>query len=145
MTTINLTCQKCNATNRLPSDRLQDQPKCGKCKSPVYNGKAINLNLANVSSVLTNNQVPVIVDCWAPWCGPCKTFGPIFDAVAKEYEPKLRFAKLNTETQQNIAARWHIQSIPTLILFKQGKEVTRVSGAMPATQFKQWLQQQGLI
>jgi thioredoxin 2 len=145
MGTINITCQKCNATNRLPSDRMQDQPKCGKCKSLVFNGKPINLNLGNLAAVLNHNQVPVLVDCWAPWCGPCKSFGPIFEAATKEYEPKLRFAKLNTETQQNIAARWNIQSIPTLILFKAGKEVTRMSGALPAGQLKQWLQQQGVI
>ena len=145
MGTINITCQKCNATNRLPSDRMQDQPKCGKCKSLVFNGKPINLNLGNLAAVLNHNQVPVLVDCWAPWCGPCKSFGPIFEAATKEYEPKLRFAKLNTETQQNIAARWNIQSIPTLILFKAGKEVTRIAGALPTGQLKQWLQQQGVI
>jgi thioredoxin 2 len=145
MNTTNVTCQKCNVTNRLPADRLTDQPKCGKCKSPVFNGKPINLNLSNVSPFLNNNQLPVLVDCWAPWCGPCKTFGPVFDSLAKELEPALRFAKLNTESQPNIASRWGIQSIPTLILFKNGKEVTRLSGALPAGQLKQWLQKQGII
>lgn len=145
MNTTNVTCQKCNVTNRLPADRLTDQPKCGKCKSPVFNGKPINLNLSNVSPFLNNNQLPVLVDCWAPWCGPCKTFGPVFDSLAKELEPALRFAKLNTESQPNIASRWSIQSIPTLILFKNGKEVTRLSGALPAGQLKQWLQKQGII
>tara|TARA_R110001592_G_scaffold302055_1_gene573799 strand:- start:393 stop:830 length:438 start_codon:yes stop_codon:yes gene_type:complete len=144
MSTTNVTCQKCNATNRLPTERLKDQPKCGKCKSPVFNGKSIDLNLSNFASFLNNNQLPVLVDCWAPWCGPCKTFSPIFDLAAKEFEPKLRFAKLNTESQKNIASRWNIQSIPTLILFKGGKEVTRVSGALSSGQLKQWLEKQGL-
>ena len=145
MSTTNITCQKCNATNRLPTERLKDQPKCGKCKSPVFNGKPIDLNTANVAAVLNHNQVPVLVDCWAPWCGPCKTFGPTFERAAQEFEPKLRFAKLNTEAQQSIAGRWRIQSIPTLILFKAGKEVTRLSGALSAGQLKKWMQQQGLI
>lgn len=145
MTTTNVTCQKCSVTNKIPSDRLVDDPKCGKCKSSIFNGKSINLNLSNVAPFLNNNQVPVLVDCWAPWCGPCKTFGPVFESAAKEWEPKLRFAKLNTESQQNIAARWHIQSIPTLILFKGGKEVTRLSGALPLGQLKKWLQQQGVL
>lgn len=145
MSTTNITCQKCNATNRLPSERLRDNPICGKCKVPVFNGKPIELSSANVAAVLNHNQIPVLVDCWAPWCGPCKSFGPIFDKAAQELEPALRFAKLNTEAQQNIAARWRIQSIPTLILFKEGKEAARMSGALPMPQLKQWLSQQGVI
>ena len=144
MSTINVTCPKCNATNRLPSDRLADKPKCGKCKTSIFIGKPLELSSANVAAVINHNEIPVLVDCWAPWCGPCKSFAPIFEQVARELEPKLRFAKLNTETNQPIAARWKIQSIPTLILFKNGKESVRVSGAMPANQFKKWLSQQGI-
>lgn len=144
MSTVNITCPKCNATNRLPNDRLADKPKCGKCKTPIFNGKPIELSSANVAAVINHNAIPVLVDCWAPWCGPCKTFAPIFEQAAAELEPKLRLAKLNTEKNQQIAARWKIQSIPTLILFKNGKESTRVSGAMPLNQLKKWLSQQGI-
>mgnify|MGYP000067031964 CR=1 FL=1 len=144
MSTTNVTCSKCHATNRLPSDRLKDQPKCGKCKSPVFNAKPIALSASNVAAVLSHNQLPVLVDCWAPWCGPCKTFAPVFEQATKDLEPSLRFAKLNTEAQQQIAGRWRIQSIPTLILFKQGKESARLSGAVPLGQLKKWLKQQGI-
>ena len=144
MSTNNVTCPKCNATNKLPSGRLVDGPKCGKCKKPLFGGKPIVLTAANVAAVLNHNDLPVLVDCWAPWCGPCKSFGPIFEQTAKAMEPKLRFAKLNTEACSAVATRWKIRSIPTLILFKQGKEVARMSGALSQPQLKQWLAQQGI-
>ncbi|MFT6122389.1 MAG: thioredoxin 2 [Oleiphilaceae bacterium] len=105
----------------------------------------MDLSAANVAAVLNHNELPVLVDCWAPWCGPCKSFAPIFEKAAKELEPKLRFVKLNTEAQQQLAARWRIQSIPTLILFKKGKEVARLAGAQPLSQLKIWLKQQGVV
>lgn len=144
MNTTNVTCPSCSAKNRLPSDRLKDQPKCGKCKKPLFTGKPMELTASNVAAAINHNDIPVLVDCWAPWCGPCKSFGPIFEKATKELEPKLRFAKLNTEAHQQVAARWQIRSIPTLILFRQGKEVARVSGALPLPQLKQWLSQQGI-
>lgn len=145
MTTTNVTCPKCNAKNRLPTDRLGDGPKCGKCKKPIFAGKPVELSSANVAAVLNHNVIPVLVDCWAPWCGPCKSFAPVFEQAARELEPRLRLAKLNTEAQQGIAGRWQIRSIPTLILFKAGKEVARLSGAVPLGQLKQWLGQQGVL
>ncbi len=145
MTTTNVTCPKCNAKNRLPTDRLADGPKCGKCKTRIFSGRPVELTAANVAAVLNHNDIPILVDCWAPWCGPCKSFAPIFEKAAKELEPKLRLAKLNTEVNQQVAARWKIQSIPTLIVFKQGKEVARKAGAVPLPQLKQWLQQQGVM
>lgn len=144
MSVSNVTCPKCNATNRIPADRLSDVPKCGKCKSILFMGKPVELTSANVAAVLNHNDIPVLVDCWADWCGPCKSFAPIFEQAAKELEPKIRLAKLNTEKQQQIAGRWQIRSIPTLILFKRGKEVDRLSGAVPLKQLKQWLSQQGV-
>jgi len=144
MSFTKVTCPKCNATNRLPSDRLTDKPNCGKCKKPIFSGKPMELTASNVVPTVSHNELPVLVDCWAPWCGPCKSFAPTFEKAAKELEPKLRLAKLNTETHQQVAARWKIRSIPTLILFRQGKEIARMSGAMSLPQLKQWLKQQGV-
>ncbi|MGH1471514.1 MAG: thioredoxin TrxC [Cellvibrionaceae bacterium] len=144
MSTSNVTCPKCNVTNRIPTDRLSDGPKCGKCKSALFIGKPVELSSQNVAAILNHNDIPVLVDCWAEWCGPCKSFAPVFEQAAKDLEPKIRLAKLNTEKQQQIAARWKIQSIPTLILFKQGKEVNRLSGAVPLKQLKEWLSEQGV-
>lgn len=104
----------------------------------------MELTAANVVATIAHNEIPVLVDCWAPWCGPCKSFGPIFEKAAKELEPNVRLAKLNTEANQQVASRWQIRSIPTLILFKGGKEVARMSGAMSLPQLKQWLKQQGV-
>ncbi len=144
MTTTTLTCASCHTTNRIPTDRLGDKPKCGKCKNPILQGHPIDLSSANVSAVINNNSVPVLVDCWAPWCGPCKSFAPVFEAAAEQLEPRLRFAKLNTEVEQELGSLWGIQSIPTLILFRDGREAARKSGALPLSQLKQWLLQQGV-
>ena len=92
----------------------------------------------NLNATLVNNDIPVIVDCWAPWCGPCKSFAPTFEKAAKELEPHFRLAKLNTEKEQRVAQKWNIRSIPTLILLKNGKEVKRSSGAMNLAQLKAW-------
>ncbi len=142
MTHIN--CPNCLATNRLPEERLSDKPSCGKCKKPLFTGKPMELHPGNVAATMDNNDIPIVVDCWAPWCGPCRSFAPVFEQAAAQLEPKARFAKLNTEAVPSIAQRWRIQSIPTLIVFKGGKEIARMSGAMPLPQFKQWLAQQGI-
>lgn len=139
-----INCPNCLATNRLPDERLTDKPNCGKCKKLLFAGKPMELHPGNVAATMDNNDIPIVVDCWAPWCGPCRSFAPVFEQAAAQLEPKARFAKLNTEAVPSIAQRWRIQSIPTLMVFKDGKEVARMSGAMPLPQFKQWLAQQGI-
>ncbi len=142
--TTNLSCPHCLVTNRIPRARLADEPKCGKCKAPLFTGEPIALTGTVTSRVLRNTGIPVLVDCWASWCGPCKSFAPIFAAAAKELEPAVRFAKFNTEEDEQLAQQWGIRSIPTLILFRDGKEATRVSGALSLNQLKAWLEQQGI-
>ena len=145
MSTTNISCPQCASTNRVPSERLGDKPKCAKCKTGLFIGKVIELTAANVATTLNHNGIPVLVDCWAPWCAPCRSFAPIFEQAAQQLEPKLRLAKLNTEDQQLVAGRWQIRSIPTLILFKAGKEIARSSGAMSLSQLKQWLAKNDVI
>lgn len=137
-------CPHCSATNNVPTARLGDGPKCGKCKQPLFQGSPTTLTAANYQNMIQRNDIPVLVDCWASWCGPCQQFAPVFEQAAGQFEPKLRLLKLDTEAEQTIAAQLQIRSIPTLILFKQGKETARVSGALPLGQLKQWLIQNGV-
>jgi thioredoxin 2 len=142
MSTLNISCPHCLVTNRIPEERIEDNANCGKCKHLLFDGSAMTLSAENVSKVLGNTDIPVLVDCWASWCGPCKGFAPIFEQATKEIEPHVRFAKFNTEQNEQLALQWNIRSIPTLLLFKNGKEHARVSGALPLNQLKQWLEQQ---
>jgi len=142
---MQINCPHCFTTNRIEKEKLKDSPICGKCKKSLFEAKPMELNAGNVSATLEKNDIPVIVDCWAPWCGPCRSFAPVFEQAAKEFEPHLRFAKLNTEAVPGLGTSWRIQSIPTLIMFKGGKEVQRISGALPLPQLKQWIQQTGVL
>ena len=112
---------------------------CGKCKKKLFSGKVVTLKGGNAQRHFEQSDIPVVVDCWAAWCGPCKSFAPTFEQVTKELEPKARFAKLDTDTEQRLAARFNVKSIPTLIIMKKGKEVARQAGVMSSQQFKAWL------
>lgn len=136
---IQIACPRCSTPNRLPADRLADGGSCGKCRNPLFSGKPANLNAGNFKRFLAQTDIPVVVDFWAPWCGPCKAMAPAFDKAAKELEPRVRFAKLDTQANQQIGAQYNIRSIPTLAVFKKGKEVSRISGALPANQLMQWI------
>lgn len=132
-------CAGCHKINKVPSLRLDDSPKCGACKKELFQNRPIILNEANYSRHVLKSDIPVLVDFWASWCAPCKMMAPVLDQIAKECEPNLRIAKLETDQNQNISAQYNIRSIPTLAVFIDGKEVARQAGAMSAEQLKSWL------
>lgn len=135
---LHVVCQHCAATNRIPTDKLNQHPTCGKCKQALFTAEPIELNAQNFMTNISRNDIPVLVDFWAPWCGPCRTMAPAFASAAQQLEPSIRLAKLNTEESQNIAAQYNIRSIPTLALFKNGKEIARQSGAMDMKGIVRW-------
>jgi thioredoxin 2 len=135
-------CPYCGAVNRIPSQRLSDNPKCGKCSKNIFASKPVELTAADFHKQIANSEIPVLVDFWAPWCGPCKMMAPAFEKAAAALEPKVRLAKLNTENEQQIGAQFDIRSIPTLVLFNNGKEIARKSGAMMGGQIEQWVESQ---
>ncbi|MBD3754752.1 MAG: thioredoxin TrxC [Gammaproteobacteria bacterium] len=134
-------CPHCGGLNRVPDDKLNSQPTCGKCKQELFTGKPVEMSGEQFLRALQKTDQPLIVDFWAPWCGPCKSFAPTFSQAAAQFEPQARFVKINTEAEQQIAAQFGIRSIPTLAIFKAGQEITRVSGAMDLGNFSRWLQQ----
>ena len=135
----NVVCPHCSAVNRIPPDRLGDSPRCGKCGEPVFVGKPLELTAAGFDRHLQRSELPLVVDFWAEWCGPCKMMAPAFAQAAAVLEPTVRLAKVDTDAQQGIAARYAIRSIPTLILFRDGREVARQAGAMSRNDIVQWV------
>lgn len=123
-------CPNCLSINNVPKKDSYLKANCGKCKESLLNNKPINLTNMNFDEVVVNSEIPVIVDFWAPWCGPCKMFAPIFNETSKKYPLKAVFAKVNTEVEQTLGSKYNIKSIPTLVIYKNGLEVKRISGAL---------------
>ena len=131
-------CPHCVAVNRIPGERLADAPNCGKCLDALFTGQPLELNSNSFQQHVSRNDIPLLVDFWTPWCGPCKMMSPAFEQAAKELEPRMRVAKLNTENAPAIAAQYQIQSIPTLALFRGGREIARQPGAMGTADIVRW-------
>lgn len=133
-------CPHCLATNNVPKLELYKKANCGKCKQSLLDSHPIELTSDTIDAVLESTDVPVIVDFWAPWCGPCKMMAPVFEQGAQLYPLRCLFAKVNTEAEQFLASRFKIRSIPTLVVFKNAQEIERVSGAMDAERLQQYIE-----
>ena len=133
-------CSACGAKNRVPEEKLDSNPACGQCHGALLPGAPIELNEQNFSQFIMNSDLPVFIDLWADWCGPCKMMAPHFEAVAKN-NPQVIFAKINTEESPRLSAAFNVRSIPTLVLMNKTDEVARVSGALRSSELQQWLDQ----
>jgi thioredoxin 2 len=139
---LHVVCPHCDAVNRLPAARLGEQPTCGQCRQALFTGQPIELTASNFDRHVGRGDLPVVVDFWAPWCAPCRSMAPAFARAARELEPGIRLAKVDTESQQQLAARFNIRSIPTLAIFRNGREITRQSGAVDAATLERWVRAQ---
>lgn len=132
-------CPHCNSLNRVASDRLHQAPQCGHCHQSLFVGKPITLSTANFDKHAVRSELPLVVDFWAPWCGPCLAMAPQFEAAAKALDPQVRLAKVDTDAEPALGSRFGIRSIPTMLLFRDGREVARQSGAMTSAQIIAWV------
>jgi len=140
MTTLNISCAGCTTINRVPKERLMDKATCGHCKQPLFSFAPVAVTEQNFAKVVLKTDLPVVVDFWASWCGPCVQFAPIFAQTAASWEPRVRFVKVDADAAPGLSQTYGIRSIPSLLLFHHGVVVERQAGAMPASMFDQWLE-----
>ena len=136
-----IVCPSCHAKNRVPEEKIESQPSCGQCHQPLTPLAPIELNEQNFSTFVTHSDLPILIDLWAEWCGPCKMMAPHFAEVAK-HNPKVIFAKIDTEANPRLSSAFNVRSIPTLVLMNKTNELARISGALRANQLQEWLDQQ---
>jgi thioredoxin 2 len=137
---LNIVCPRCDAVNRVPGARIGEGPTCGRCKRPLFDGHPAELTDQNFDRHLARGEIPLVVDFWAPWCGPCRMMAPAYEQAAARIEPRARLAKVNTEQSPMLAQRYGIRSIPTLALFKGGRQTASQPGAMGLPQLLQWIE-----
>lgn len=136
-----IVCSHCHATNRIPEGRKASEGQCGKCKETIWDGRPVDLTEHQFSKYISKNDLPIVIDFWASWCGPCKAMAPAYAQVAEQMKDQALFAKVNTVNAEQLSAQFNIRSIPTLMVFRNGKEIDRLAGALPANQLHQWVQQ----
>jgi thioredoxin 2 len=136
-----IVCPHCDSVNRIPMEKPAGQAKCGRCHNALFTGHPVPVTSKSFATHVERNDIPVVVDFWAAWCGPCKMMAPVFERVAAELEPEVRFLKVDTEAEQQLAARYNIRSIPTLMLFHKGKLIDQRAGALDAQTLRSWLRQ----